>query len=85
MLGGSPEKARAHFEEAARVTGGRLLMVYAIEAQYLAVLTLDRSLFDEMIAKVNEGNINALPEQRLANALAKERVKYLRGNETNYF
>jgi hypothetical protein len=85
MLGGNPEAARKHFEEAARVTNGRLLMVYAIEAQYLAVQTMDRALFDEMIQKVSAGDINALPEQRLANALAKERVKYLQQNASNYF
>jgi len=85
MLGGNPEKAKQHFEEAARVTNGRLLMVFAIEAQYLAALTLDRGLFDEMISKVEAGSIDALPEQRLANALAKDRVKYLRENSSHYF
>ncbi len=85
MLGGNPEKARNHFEEAAKVTNGRFLMAYALEAQFLAVQTMDQSLFDQMIGKVNEGMVNALPEQRLANALAKERVKFLRDNQNHYF
>lgn len=85
MLGGSPEQAKKHFEEAAKVTNGRSFMVYALAAQFLAVQTMDQSLFDEMISKVNDGNINALPEQRLANALAKERVKFLKDNQSHYF
>ncbi len=85
MLGGSPEKARKHFDEAAKITGGKMLMVYALEAQFLSVQTMDKQLFGDMIDKVNAGSVDALPEQRLANALAKERVKFLRDNETKYF
>lgn len=85
MLGGNPEKARMHFEEAAKVTNGKMLMVYALEGQFLAVQTMDKQLLNEMIEKVNAGSIEALPEQRLANALAKERVNFLRTNEPKYF
>ncbi len=85
MLGGSPEKAREHFEEASKINDGRSLMVYALEAQYLAVQTQDHALFDAMIEKINTGSIDDLPQQRLANALAKERAKFLRANEKNYF
>ena len=60
-------------------------MVFALEAQFLAVQIRDKGLFDEMIAKVNAGSVDALPEQRLANALAKERVKYLQANASHYF
>lgn len=85
MLGGNPTLAKQHFEDAAKVTGGKLLMVYALQAQFLAVQMMDKALFDEMLAKIDAGSADALPEQRLANALAKERVKYLRANEAKYF
>ena len=85
MLGGNPEEARKHFEEASKLTNDRNLMVFALEAQFLAVQIRDKGLFDEMIAKVNAGSVDALPEQRLANALAKERVKYLQANASHYF
>ncbi len=85
MLGGNPTKSKEHFNEAIRITGGRFLMAYALEAQFLAPQTLDRALFTEMIDKVNQGSIEALPEQRLANALAKQRVGYLKENEQSYF
>lgn len=77
-LGGDPGKAKEHFAEAEKVTEGKFLMVYALQAQFLATQTMDRALFDEMVQKVEQGSIDALPEQRLANALAKERVKFLK-------
>ena len=85
MLGGNPEQAKKNFEEAARLTNGKSLMVYALEAQFLAVQTMDRGLFDDMTAKVDAGTVDGLPEQRLANALAKERVKFLQANASHYF
>lgn len=85
MLGGDPKKALTSFENAAKVTQGRNLMVYALQAQFLAVQTMDRGLFDEMLAKINAGSVEALPEQRLANALAKQRAKYLQENSPQYF
>jgi len=85
MLGGNPEKAKTHFEEALKVTNGRLLLGYALEAQFLAVQTMDKDLYEQMLTKIREGSIDALPEQRLANALAKERVKFLKENESKYF
>lgn len=84
MLGGSPEKAKKHFEEAARLNGERSLIVYALEAQFLAVQTMDRELFDSLLEKINSGSIDALPQQRLANALAKDRAKYSKDNATQY-
>lgn len=85
MLGGNPEEARRHFDQAAKASGGKLLMTYALEAQFLAVQTQDKALFEELLSKVDSGSIDLLPEQRLANALAKERVKFLREGEQNYF
>jgi len=85
MLGGDPKKALQSFEDAAKVTQGRSLMVYALQAQFLSVQTMDRSLFDDMLAKINAGSVEALPEQRLANALAKQRAKYLQDNAPQYF
>ena len=85
MLGGNPVKAKESFEAAAQTTDGKNLMVFALEAQFLAVQTMDRALFDEMIRKVNDGSVEGLPQQRLANALAKQRVKYLAANASHYF
>ncbi|MBI2982220.1 MAG: hypothetical protein HYY44_08035 [Deltaproteobacteria bacterium] len=85
MLGGNPEEARKSFEAAIQTTGGKLLMPYLLEAQFLAVQLQDKKLFEEMIAKVESAPSDQFPEQRLANELAKERVKYLREKEKQFF
>ncbi len=85
MLGGSPDKAKEHFAEAERLTGGKALMVYALQAQFLATQLLDKALFEELLGKVDAGSVDADPAQRLANALAKERAKLLRAHEAAYF
>lgn len=85
MLGGSPEKGKKYFDDAAESVKGKALMPYALQAQYLAVQTMDKALFNEMIAKAEAGKVDDFPQQRLANALAKERVKFLRANEKHYF
>lgn len=85
MLGGNPAEAKKSFEEAAKLTKDTSLMVFALQAQYLAVQTMDRAMFNEMIDKVNAGSVEAVPEQRLANALAKQRAKFLKENESHYF
>jgi len=85
MLGGNPVQAKEHFEAASQTTGGKNLMVFALEAQFLAVQTMNRDLFNEMIQKVTDGSVEGLPQQRLANALAKQRVKYLQANASHYF
>lgn len=85
MLGGDPVKAKEHFDEAAKINHDKALMVYALEAQYLAPQTLNKNLFREMLAKVNDGAVDAVPEERLANALAKQRGKFLQQNEASYF
>ncbi len=85
MLGGDPKKAREHFDKAAGAAGGKFLMPIVLEAQYLAVQMNDKALFDELLAKVEAGSLDDMPEQRLANALAKERAKFMKANEKNYF
>ncbi|MBI4373363.1 MAG: hypothetical protein HY542_00655 [Deltaproteobacteria bacterium] len=85
MLGGNPEEAKKHFEEASKSSEGRFLLPYVLQAQFLAVQTQDRNLFNDLIGKVESGDPNAMPEQKLANMLAKERVRYLRDREKELF
>lgn len=85
MLGGDPEKGRQHFEEAVKVTQEKFLLPLVMEAQYLAVQIQDPVLFHSLLDRVEAGSIDAMPEQRLANVLAKYRAKLLRENEKRYF
>jgi len=71
LLGGDPEKAKEHFKWAERLTGGKYLMTYVLEAKTLAVALQDRALFESLLAKVKDSPAGRLPKARLADEVAK--------------
>jgi hypothetical protein len=85
MLGGKPELAKAHFETALRLNGGKFLMTYVYYARSYAVQTQDEALFSELLAKVDSASLDILPEFRLANAIAKQKAKLLLSRQSDLF
>ena len=79
MLGGDPEKARNHFEQALKITGGKYLLISFLYAKTYAVQNQDRDLFVAQLKKVLEASYDVLPEQRLANQIAKRKAAALFG------
>ncbi|MEK6710919.1 MAG: TRAP transporter TatT component family protein [Nitrospinota bacterium] len=77
LLGGDPAKAKSHFERALAATGGRFLMAKVLMARFLAVQTQDRALFEKLLKEVESAPEGLLPDQALANALARERARAL--------
>ena len=71
LLGGDTEKAKEHFKWAERLTEGKFLMTYLLEAKTLAVALQDRALFESLLAKVKEAPAGRLPGARLADEVAK--------------
>jgi len=85
MLGGNPERAKAHFETALRLNGGKFLMTYIYYARSYAVQTQNEKLFNELLAKVESASLEILPEFRLANAIAKQKARRLLSNQSELF
>jgi tetratricopeptide (TPR) repeat protein len=85
MLGGNVELARTHFDAALRINGGKFLMTYVYLARSVAVQTLDETLFDESLAKVEQASLEILPEFRLANAFAKKKARLLMNRRADLF
>jgi len=85
MLGGNPERAKAHFETALRLNGGKFLMTYVYYARSYAVQTQDQQLFNELLAKVESASLDILPEFRLANAIAKQKARRLLSHQSDVF
>lgn len=77
ILGGNPEKARQHFERCLELSRGKYLLAYVYYAMMYAVQVHDRQKFTSLLQKVNDTSIDILPEQRLANAIAKKKGKKL--------
>lgn len=77
MLGGKPAQAKFHFERAAALSRGQLLLVPLLEAQYYAVQIQDRTHFVTSLQQVLQASETLLPEQALLNAVAKQRAALL--------
>jgi hypothetical protein len=84
MLGGNPDKARDYFDRA-MVVSPDYLMNKVMAAQYLAVQTQDRALFARLLNEVKAADAAAIPEQRLANEIAKRRAVLLLERIDDYF
>jgi hypothetical protein len=85
MFGGDSERAQRHFERALRLNDGKFLMTYIYYARSCAVQMQNQGLFDGLLDKVDQASLEILPEFRLANAVAKEKAKFLRAKESELF
>jgi tetratricopeptide (TPR) repeat protein len=84
-LGGKPEEARAAFERAIAVTGGRFLLVHVYFAKTYCAATLNQELFDQLLQHVADTPVDTLPGAEFANALAKRKALLLKAQESNLF
>ena len=85
MLGGNPEKAKAHFETCLAIGEGKFLLPYVYYAKFYAVNTLDQELFRRLLDTVLSTDENILPEQRLPNAIARKKAQLLLDAESDLF
>ena len=77
LLGGNPEKARKHFLKSLELTGNRFLLSRFLFAKTYAVQIQDKKLFERQLNAVMETPPDILPQQRLANEVAKIKAKRL--------
>ncbi|MEK6571408.1 MAG: TRAP transporter TatT component family protein [Bacteroidota bacterium] len=85
LLGGNPEKAREHFERCLEITTGKFLMAYVYYAMAYAVQTQNKELFSSLLHKVDDASLDVLPEQRLANSIAKKKAEKLMAKLSDLF
>ena len=77
LLGGNPDKARGHFDQGLKLTQRKFLMMQVLYAKTYAVQLQDRDLFKKLLAEVRDAPEDILPEQQLANAVAKQKAQKL--------
>ena len=85
ILGGDPEKARAAFERAHKITKGKYLMTHVLNARWYAVAVQDRELYKQLLTKVLETPAGQLPEARLTDEAAKRKAGRLLKEIDDYF
>jgi len=77
MFGGDQEKARYHFEQAFKISERKFLLWLVLYAKHYTVRIQDRELFVKTLEEVIAAPDNLLPEQNLANEIAKQQAKDL--------
>ena len=60
-------------------------MIKVLMAQFYAVQVQDKDLFRKLLQEVVEADATVLPEQRLANEVAKKRASVLLAKEKLFF
>jgi tetratricopeptide (TPR) repeat protein len=85
MLGGKPQLAREYFEKSLSISGGKFLLADLFFAKTYAVQIQDQSLFDTLLTTIDTTSIDALPEARFVNAVAKEKAKLLHATMNDLF
>lgn len=83
-LGGEPEKGRAHFERAIKLSGGRNLGAKVDYAEGYARLLYERELHDRLLNEVITAD-PVEPGNTLLNVLAQRRAKELLASADDYF
>jgi hypothetical protein len=76
-VGGNPQRAKAEYEKAWRISGGKYLMIKYLFAKHYCQQTLDEALFKKLLEEIIHAPRDLFPEQALANNLAKEKAARL--------
>jgi TRAP transporter TatT component family protein len=74
FFGGDPERGKAYFDRAVKLYPN-YLMTKVIYARTYAVQTQDRKTYERLLGQVVDAKTDVMPEQRLANELARRRAQ----------
>jgi len=78
-------RVREHFDRAIALSGGALAGPYVAMAEGWAVQVQDKAAFRELLGKALAVDVDAHPENRLANLVMQRRARWLLGREEALF
>ena len=84
-MGGSPEKARFHFQRAVELSGGANAGPYVTLAQSVVVAEQNWQEFRDLLHSALDIDPDAAPSIRLVNAIEQERARWLLDRIDLYF
>jgi predicted anti-sigma-YlaC factor YlaD len=76
-MGGSPARARRHFDRAVELSGGQSAGPYVTMAMSVAQPAQDRAEFERLLNQALAIDADQYPAWRLANLLAQKRARFL--------
>jgi TRAP transporter T-component len=77
LLGGSPARAREHFDRAVALSNGESAFAYVALAAGVAQPAKDRREFERLLRAALAVDVSKRPSIRLANLIAQKRARYL--------
>ncbi|HMB68543.1 MAG TPA: TRAP transporter TatT component family protein [bacterium] len=77
VLGGSPDRSKAEFEEAFRISDRNLLIAQVFFAKSYCVQTFDEDAFRSSLREVLDAPAGRLPEAALLNQIARAKARLL--------
>jgi hypothetical protein len=77
-MGGSPERARRHFQRALELSGGKRPSVFVTLAMAVSLPAQDRAEFERLLEQALAVSPDADPSNRLATLVAHQRARTLR-------
>lgn len=83
--GGSPERARRHFQRALVLSQGQRAAPYVALAEAVCVAEQNRAEFEALLRRALEVDLEAAPSQRLANQVAQRRARWLLARSEELF
>ena len=84
-MGGSPQRARRHFERAVELSKGRSAGPYVTLASSVSVAAQDRAEFEKLLNAALAIDIDQDPTLRLANIITQRRARFLLANGNDLF
>jgi len=85
LFGGSPARAREHFEAAARISDRKMLLYLVFYAESYCRQVLDEQCFVSLLNEVVAAPDSILPEARLLNEIGRERARKLLDKRAELF
>jgi hypothetical protein len=85
LLGGSPQRARAHFTRAVALSDGHSAFPYVTLASSVALPARNRKEFERLLQQALAVDSDRRPELRLANAIAGKRARFLLSSADRLF
>jgi predicted anti-sigma-YlaC factor YlaD len=84
-MGGSPQRARQHFDRAIALTGGERPGPFVTFAQSVSVMTQNRAEFRDLLEKAIAIDPNRIPAQRLQTIVTQRRARELLERQDDLF
>ncbi len=84
-MGGSLERARAHFDRAMQLAGGRKIGPLVSMAESVSVQTQNRKEFDQLLDQALAFDTDKYVENRLVNLLAQQKARQLKAMADDLF